>query len=67
MRLDDEVGCGLWLIPLLVGILGAEATLLWVSHRLLPEPVWLVVVFIIIVLTILGGSLATYLSIQWRS
>jgi hypothetical protein len=67
MQLDDEIGCGLWLIPLLVGIIGAEATLLWVSHRLLPDDVWLLVVFIIVVATIIGGSLATYLGMQWRS
>ena len=67
MQLDDEIGCGLWLIPLLVGIIGAEAALLWVSHRLLPEDVWLLAVFIIVVTTIIGGSLATYLGMQRRS
>lgn len=60
------MGCGLWLVWLFVALFAAEWLLLWLALRFVPMERLPLVVLVIAVVTIIGGSATLYFRVQWR-
>jgi len=61
-----EIGCGLWLIWLLLATFAGEWLLLWFVVRALPQELLLPAVMGVITATIVGGSATLYFRVQRR-
>lgn len=62
-----EIGCGLWMVSLLLAIFAGEWVLLGLAMQLVPPEQLLLYVFGIIISTIIGGWVAVYFRIQKRT
>jgi hypothetical protein len=68
-RLDQfnrPVGCGIWLIGLLIALFAAEWLLLWLVIRVLPREMLPWAVFTVAIVTIVVGSVVVYFRVQRR-
>ncbi len=65
--MKQEIGCGLWMVWLLLAVFAGEWVLLWLAMRLIPVEQLPLYVFSIVILTIIGGWVAVYFRIQKRS
>ena len=61
-----KVGCGLWLVWLLLAVFAGEWVFLWLAIKVVPREQLSLYVFGVIVATILGGWVAVYLRLQRR-
>jgi hypothetical protein len=61
-----KVGCGLWLVWLLLAVFAGEWIVLWLAFKVVPREQLPLYVFGAIVATIIGGWVAVYLRIQRR-
>jgi hypothetical protein len=62
-----KVGCGLWLVWLLGVLFVAEWLLLWLVFQTISREHLLLAVLAVILLTILGGSVAVCFRVQRRA
>ena len=65
-RLNRPVGCGVWLVGLLVALFAAEWLLLWLVVRVLPIEMLPWAVFTVAIVTIIVGSGVVYFRVQRR-
>lgn len=65
-QFNRRVGCGLWMVWLLLAVFAGEWLLLWAVIRATPQAQLIPAVVVVIVLTILIGCGAVYLRIQRR-
>lgn len=65
-NLNRPIGCGLWLVGLLLALFAAEWLLLWLVIRSVPADRLPQAVLMVVVLTVVGGWIATYLRVQRR-
>ena len=65
-QFNRPVGCGVWLIGLLIALFAAEWLLLWLVIRILPREMLPWAVFTIAIVTILVGSVVVYFRVQRR-
>ena len=65
-RLNQPVGCGLWLVWLLAALFAAEWLLLWLVIRLVPLERLPVAVLTVAIVTIIGGSATLYFRVRWK-
>ena len=63
---NRPVGCGVWLVGLLIALFAAEWLLLWVVVRILPTEMLPWAVFAVAIVTIVVGSGAVYFRVQRR-
>jgi hypothetical protein len=61
-----KVGCGLWLVWLLLAVFAGEWLFLWLAFKVVPREQLPLYVFGVIVVTILGGWVAVYRRLQRR-
>jgi hypothetical protein len=61
-----KVGCGLWLVWMVLALFGAEWLLLWVVINQVPRDYLPVAVLSIAMVTIAGASAVVYLRVQRR-
>jgi hypothetical protein len=61
-----KVGCGLWLVWLLLAVFAGEWLFLWLAIKVVPHEQLPLFVFVVIVVTIIGGWVAVYLRLQRR-
>ncbi len=62
-----KIGCGLWLVWLLGAVFVAEWLLLWLVFQTIAREHLLPAVLAVILVTIVGGSLAVYFRVQRRA
>jgi hypothetical protein len=63
---NRPVGCGVWLVGLIVALFAAEWLLLWLVVRVLPRALLPWAVFAVAIVTIVVGSAAVYFRVQRR-
>jgi hypothetical protein len=63
---NRPVGCGVWLVGLLIALFAAEWLLLWLVVRILPVEMLPWAVFAVAIVTIVVGSGAVYFRVQRR-
>ena len=65
--MQRRIGCGLWVIFLLIALFAGEWLLLWLVVRNVPRQYLVPAVFGVILVTIAGGWIAVYLRVQRRT
>ncbi len=66
-KLNQPLGCGLWLVWLLLAVFAGEWLLLWFVIRVVSRDQVLPTVLTVVILTIIGGWIAVYLRVQRRT
>lgn len=66
-QFNRRLGCGLWLVWLLLAVFAGEWLLLWTIVRAVPQERLIPAVVTVVVLTIIAGWVAVYFRIQRRS
>ena len=61
-----QLGCGLWVVWLMLIVFGGEWLLLSAVINGMPQTQVPVCVFSVMILTIIGGWVAVYVRVQWR-
>jgi len=64
--LKRPVGCGMWVVWLLLAVFAAEWLLLWLVIRVVPRERLPLAVLTIVITTIIGGWVAVYFRVQRR-
>lgn len=67
MKLNRPVGCGLWVVGLLIALFAAEWLALWIVMQTIPVERLPAAVLSVSAATILVGSLAVYFRVQRRA
>ncbi len=65
-HLNRRIGCGMWLVGLIVALFAAEWLVLWFAIRLVPPEQLPSVVIIVAIMTIAVGTLTIYFRVQRR-
>ena len=64
--MKHEIGCGLWLAWVVLAMFALEWLVLWLVMQTIPQEQLLPAVLVVMVVTIIGGSLAVYFRVQRR-
>jgi hypothetical protein len=65
-HLNRRIGCGMWLVGLIVALFAAEWLVLWVAVRLVSVEQLPLMVIIVAITTIVVGTLTIYFRVQRR-
>jgi hypothetical protein len=65
-HLNRRIGCGMWLVGLIVALFAAEWLVLWFAVRLVSVEQLPLMVIIVAITTIVVGTLTIYFRVQRR-